>query len=391
MEINREKLFAEVWATPITHLCKTYGLSDQGLRKLCVKVQIPLPQRGHWAKIAAGHTVVKPALPALRPNVEERNHRSMKSISVIGSGFGSASTTSMLVDVMPPTQPPMGSLHPLLTVLFREYEQAELEARLLQTKFIWESEHPGKRYTGKAPTYGSWQRFCDTGKILRPTHKKSLLRVSLGTYWRAFQLMHELIERLQATGFEISVPKSRERLEAKRGSAVLNIKVCEKFDAGHRQEINSWSKAPRLVRTLSPTGRLTIGIEQMGLGETLISDRTKELLESQWDRVMTAVEYRHAQSLVKVAEWARSKQEYEDRERERQERLRLQEEARQAEEAEQARRHALLQEARDWHEAELLRSYLLHLENLRSAGGTPLKDYESWTSWAGNPPVKPAS
>jgi hypothetical protein len=63
MEIQREKLFDEVWATPISRLCKSYGLSDQGLRKACVKLHIPLPTRGHWAKIAAGHVLVKPVLP----------------------------------------------------------------------------------------------------------------------------------------------------------------------------------------------------------------------------------------------------------------------------------------------------------------------------------------
>jgi hypothetical protein len=378
MEITREKLFDEVWATPITHLCKAYGLSDQGLRKVCAKLQVPVPQRGHWTKIAAGHVIAKPILPPLQTKVRQSTGHtkgSMPPIDDMVNGHG-------LTDVVLPSPSLPGPLHSALTVFFQMYEQAEVDARQLHAKFLWESKHPGKRYTGKAPSFGSWQYFCDAGKILLPTHKKSFMRVSIGTYTRAFQLMHELITRLQTAGFEASIPEGRERLQAKRGSAILNIKVAEKLDVGHRREINSWTKDPRLVRTLTPTGRLNMTIEQMGLGETLISDSTKEPIESQWEKVMSAIEYRHAQSLMKVAEWAQSKRDYEDRERERQETLRLQEEERRADEAEQARRQALLQEVRDWYEADLLRAYLGHLDSRRSAGGVPFDGYESWAVWA---------
>ncbi|WP_143029241.1 hypothetical protein [Rhodoferax sp. OV413] len=160
------------------------------------------------------------------------------------------------------------------------------------------------------------------------------------------------------------------------------IKVAEKLEAGHRNEYSSWSKEPRLVRTLRPTSRLTLGIEQMGLGETLISDRTDDRIESRWDQVMSAIEYRHAQSLARVAEWACSKREYEDRERERQEALQRQEEVRRAAEAELARRQDLLKEAGNWHEAQMLRAYLGHLEDRRIAGGAPSDDYASWVAWA---------
>ena len=59
---ERQKLFDEVWATPVTKLAKEYGLSDVGLRKICVSLDVPLPPRGYWAKLAAGKTIPKPAL-----------------------------------------------------------------------------------------------------------------------------------------------------------------------------------------------------------------------------------------------------------------------------------------------------------------------------------------
>lgn len=59
---EREKLFEEVWATPVTKLAKDYKLSDVGLRKICISLDVPLPPRGYWAKLAAGKTIATPAL-----------------------------------------------------------------------------------------------------------------------------------------------------------------------------------------------------------------------------------------------------------------------------------------------------------------------------------------
>jgi hypothetical protein len=59
---ERHKLFDEVWSSPISKLAKEYKLSDVGLRKICVTLDIPLPPRGYWQKLAAGKTIPKPPL-----------------------------------------------------------------------------------------------------------------------------------------------------------------------------------------------------------------------------------------------------------------------------------------------------------------------------------------
>lgn len=60
---EREKLYKEVWAEPMTTVAKRYGISDVALRKHCRKLQIPLPANGHWAKVKAGQKIKIPALP----------------------------------------------------------------------------------------------------------------------------------------------------------------------------------------------------------------------------------------------------------------------------------------------------------------------------------------
>lgn len=60
--IERQKLFDQIWAEPMTKVAKVYAMSDVGLRKICVALDVPLPPRGYWAKLAAGKAPTKPTL-----------------------------------------------------------------------------------------------------------------------------------------------------------------------------------------------------------------------------------------------------------------------------------------------------------------------------------------
>jgi|OpeIllAssembly_1097287.scaffolds.fasta_scaffold03625_4 hypothetical protein len=43
--IKREELYEEVWSMPLTQLCAKYGLSDNGLRKVCKRLNVPFSWR----------------------------------------------------------------------------------------------------------------------------------------------------------------------------------------------------------------------------------------------------------------------------------------------------------------------------------------------------------
>ena len=72
MEKSRVELFELVWAKPMTHLAKELGLSDVGLRKICVKYGIPLPPRGYWARLQVGKQDPRPELPFENNNPQIR-------------------------------------------------------------------------------------------------------------------------------------------------------------------------------------------------------------------------------------------------------------------------------------------------------------------------------
>lgn len=62
-KISRQELYDLVWSKPMTALAKEYNISDNGLRKICKKLDIPLPQLGHWQKLQFGKKVKTIPLP----------------------------------------------------------------------------------------------------------------------------------------------------------------------------------------------------------------------------------------------------------------------------------------------------------------------------------------
>jgi len=55
--LSRHELYNLVCLKPIRDLASEFGISDVGLAKICDRHRVPKPQRGHWAKIAAGDKV----------------------------------------------------------------------------------------------------------------------------------------------------------------------------------------------------------------------------------------------------------------------------------------------------------------------------------------------
>lgn len=67
MAITRDDLFRSVWAAPMLEVAREHGVSANYLARVCRHLNVPHPPRGYWAKLAAGHVVNAPALPAARP------------------------------------------------------------------------------------------------------------------------------------------------------------------------------------------------------------------------------------------------------------------------------------------------------------------------------------
>lgn len=72
----REELFNKVWERPISEVSKEYGVSNVSLRKRCIKLDVPVPERGYWAKLKAGKPVSR---PTVLPVIQQPSHQKSKT------------------------------------------------------------------------------------------------------------------------------------------------------------------------------------------------------------------------------------------------------------------------------------------------------------------------
>jgi AcrR family transcriptional regulator len=62
--ISRESLHALVWSEPLANVGERFGLSANGIAKICDRLAIPRPPRGYWTKPEARRAAVTPLPPA---------------------------------------------------------------------------------------------------------------------------------------------------------------------------------------------------------------------------------------------------------------------------------------------------------------------------------------
>ena len=62
--LTRQQLYDRVWAAPMSQVAAEFGLSGGGLAKICDRLLIPYPPRGHWARAKSGRAAERPPLPA---------------------------------------------------------------------------------------------------------------------------------------------------------------------------------------------------------------------------------------------------------------------------------------------------------------------------------------
>ncbi|MGB3710820.1 MAG: TetR/AcrR family transcriptional regulator [Erythrobacter sp.] len=115
MELTRSELFERIWSEPMGAVASRYGLTGNGLAKICDRLDIPRPPRSHWTRSASAREP-RPQLPAApiglsetfalgrrqtrqspgtrtRMSAEERRDHLMDTASQIALGEGLSAVT----------------------------------------------------------------------------------------------------------------------------------------------------------------------------------------------------------------------------------------------------------------------------------------------------------
>ena len=71
LTLDRDQLYGEVWSEAMTKVAKRHGISDVALAKICRRMNVPVPERGYWARVAAGQKLSQPPLPSRAQDVPQ--------------------------------------------------------------------------------------------------------------------------------------------------------------------------------------------------------------------------------------------------------------------------------------------------------------------------------
>jgi hypothetical protein len=377
---ERTTLYEEVWTTPLIHLAKKYGLSDNGIRKVCKALNIPLPKQGHWAKVAAGHQIVRPALPnnaerttfVSRP-VEQETSRALEDEQWLAEriAFEENEENRITIEQKP------ARWHKVVVPIRDDLREAAKELEVSRRAEERAERHPRLRQLPNWDGY-KWRMAVDRGQILRETHKSAPTRVSPLSYERALIILHTLCREGERRGFTISENAGRGRIAFHGHGAEILVRVSERLENKWRTEKSEWEAKPRKVRYQVPTGNLRIYV-----GTSWSEAETGDDDEIGLELKLNAVFVKMYRQVVRQRERRR---EHEAREkawqadearREAAEQRRREEEA--GKQREDDRRRSLLVEARDWKTAALIREYANHVVK---SNERELPGLGAWRTWA---------
>ena len=173
LTLSRKELYDLVWSESMLSLSRKYNISDVGLRKICIRMNIPTPENGHWKKIQFGKKVKQPPSP---PNF-----------------MGDADVTlSMRADNMNPIS--RGGISPA-KILQKEIENV-LKFILAVPKKL---TNPDKLIVAARESLNSRGRYEHNG-LLSCDRGELDIKVSRPNVARALRFMDTLIKALRARG-----------------------------------------------------------------------------------------------------------------------------------------------------------------------------------------------
>jgi hypothetical protein len=383
IEFHRSVLYEEVWDAPLTRLGEKYGLSDNGLRKVCKALKVPLPAQGHWAKVAAGQTIPRTPLPKTdgpetyvsEPERSQRPFHTPEDDAWVADRIAFERQPENKIEVALPPSRWHEAVRPIRDKLKEEVAELAVSKRHDERE---SRRKPGERWDADLKGW-QWRQFVAGGQMLWSRHKSTPIRVSLDTYVRGLAVLNTVCLAAKPRGFEARLDEEAGRIVLEGHQAKVLVRLTERMGEAWKQEQSAWEKKPRNVKYKMPSGELRLYVGE-SWSETAVSDKQGSPLETQLNAAFEAIYGRVVRALER-------QRESEDRERRWAEEARLREQAearrREAEAArakERRKREALLDEVSAWRTAGDLRRYLAAIEALPV--GHPAGKSGEWLVWA---------
>jgi len=192
--VKREQLYEEVWSTPLIKLAEKYGVSDVALAKVCRRLNVPVPGRGYWNKVAVGSPVTKWPLPrTAKTTVTTINPPSPRPKPLADPA---STTIATLRHIHVPQD--MRNPYPITTQTRRHYE--DIKRRI---------ERHVKRKPGAALLPDGWPPSGQHDRYSFGGNDGYRMTVSFDVLERALKLLDTLVKALVEQGFRVGFEKRR--------------------------------------------------------------------------------------------------------------------------------------------------------------------------------------
>lgn len=349
--LERGALYEAVWREPMINLSKRYGISDVGLRKVCARMDIPVPQLGYWAKKRVGRAPDRPDLPAHRGPTNIRIHpEKYNRRARLAEDLSLACGRIEWEESEPDAQILVRSDGTLRTALV-----AKLANHLRRMERVSEKSEVPLVYKRVRKAAGA----RDVTDIVAPGPGYITIATTQAQLQRALSMADALIVGMRERGFKIEVVGQRTIFS--HHGLDLSFRLTEITSrgtgAGHRR--------PRA------TGKLRLTLRSAGnqapIGNVIaVRDQPGRPLESQLNHVATRL--RQASEAFRLATHERAVQE-----------------AAEAARADRERIDGLSAEADTWHALVRRQAYIDHLEARARQSGISLEDGSAaseWFKWA---------
>lgn len=320
--LKRKDLYDLVWSKPLTTLAKELNFDAYNLRKICKQHNIPLPQSGHWQKIKHNKKVSKTTFPVdvekdktIILFLDEKGHVAYNPLGKVKSKLKTEIETSKELSLKVPDK--LSKPHKFI-IATKEY-------------------HKAVKIRNKSR---NWSMKIDDTNVLS-------ISVSDTLFPRALRFMDTLVKVMEKRGYSFNTSN---RTEIVIHDQTYNIRLTEKNRRVKRETNRSWDEFD-----LVPTGNLCLKLDRSYPIKEW-SDTKNILLEDKLADILVWIELKAKEDKERQIEnalwW------------EKQEKIRLKEEALQKQkEQELSKFKELLSMATRWHKAEYLRNFIKELEN----------------------------
>lgn len=356
---TRQELYDLVWAEPIAQLATRFGISGRGLAKACARAGIPVPERGHWAKVQAGQKVRRAALMQPRPG---------QSDTITIDPPGAKPET-------PPPPPPPLTVAAKIAEEQRPEKKVTVPATLSNPHRIVAAWLAEERESQAQARRNRW-----SGSLFEPRYASEVAK-------RRLRILSTLFKALEARGYRLLVERySKYDVQAELNNDRLEIMLNERMRQFRRylteeemRKRGDLSTGRKWTQEREATGELVLKMkEARGYGWSKEWSDTPDLpLEDRLNDTLGGIaagfeeiRLRHEREAVEQRKrWA------EEQERHRQEMERKRE---------TIRFRRLVQSAEAWQTAGRIRAYVEEVRNRRGHAATAQEgpELDQWAQWA---------